>query len=499
MATAPDPAVPKRIQHVSQDGMTHTYTFLQRVGSGGFATVYSALEEPDGVRYAIKCTSKARFARPRVKDKLISEIEIHKELHHRHIVEFMGVCQDDDFVYILLQFCPGGTLLDLLRRESRFSEHTTAGYCRQILEALAYIHKRRIVHRDLKPQNLLIAGDGLVKLSDFGLSVRLSDDSNERHRSICGTPGYMSPEVVAGSYSRTRAIDIWALGVCAFMMLTGYHPFRGSNREETSRCIKHVQYSWPSSVLFSNSSRAFVDSLLRRNPSERPSASLLLEHPFIQQLHPAPLAVARVFPKSISFQTLRPVIHDQSLGLPPFAVKLWWDYSRRYGLGYILMNGVCGVCFNDSSRMVVSSDGSFTQYWESPKAIEMEICDPNDDDSPLKKKMLLMQRFRTELVRRAGDAEVDSDDVQVTDQPLKHVKYWARTEKGILFRMADRDVQANFRDHTKIVMERSTKRIFFVNGPALQVVSVKDIKEGAPNPAIMERLADIREMATHLA
>jgi polo-like kinase 1 len=429
-----------------------------------------------------------------VKDKLISEIEIHRSLHHSHIVKFMGVCQDADFVYILLEFCPGGTLLDLVRSQSRLDERTAAGYCRAILDSLAYIHKRGIVHGDVKLQNLLLDANGRAKLSDFGLSVRISHDV---HISTCGTPGYMSPEVLTGSSERTPAVDIWALGVCAFMMLTGRHPFRSTDRDETFRRITHAQYSWPGSVLVSDSSRAFVDGVLRRSPGERPSAALLLEHPFIQRLHPVPLPAARVFPKSVSFETLRPVVQHHRPTLPSFAVKLWWDCSHRYGLAYILANGSCGACFNDSSRMVVNSDGDIMQYWESPKATEMWICG-SEEDAELKKKIVLMQHFRGELVKKAGGADIDSDDREARDQPLKHVKYWARTDKGMLFRMADRDVQANFRDHTKVVVEKSTQRIFFADGGAIQIVTVQQIKQGAGPPAILERLADIKEMARHL-
>jgi polo-like kinase 1 len=147
--------------------------------------------------------------------------------------------------------------------------------------------------------------------------------------------------------------------------------------------------------------------------------------------------------------------------------------------------------------MVVSRDGDVMQYWESPDATEMRICGSNEE-AELKKKMILMQHFRGELVKRAGGVGTDSDNREVRQQPLKHVKYWARTDKGMLFRMADRDGQANFRDHTKIIMERSTQRIFFVDGATVQVVTVEQIKQRTSHPAILERLADIKEMARHL-
>jgi serine/threonine protein kinase len=496
-ATPADCAVPVYIQRTAQDGTTRTYTFLEKAGSGGFATVYSAIETPGDIPLAIKCTSKSRFTNPKVKQKLINEIEVHRGLRHPHIVEFRHVCQDENYVYLLLEYCAGGTLFEFLRGSGNFDECLTARFTRQILEALVYLHQRGIVHRDLKLQNLLLTEDNVVKLGDFGLSLNLNADGGSL--SPCGTPAYLSPEVVSGVESHTPAIDIWALGVCVFAMLTGQQPFKSNKRDETYNNIKMVQYRWPEMPLLSESAKSFVNSVLRRNPGERPSARALLEHPFILQLHPNPLEHAVPFPRSASMALPGALHESRSVSLPGFAVRISWDYSSRYGLAYLLMNGVTGVCFNDSSRMVITADGAMAHYWESPAETEMQTVPAEEwDASPLSKKLTLMQYFRRELIARAGGESEFEESEDGNEDGIRNVKYWSRTEHGLLFRMANRDVQANFKDKVKMVVDRGTQRIFYASNGVVQVIRIKALHRSGIQEEIRARLLTIKEMSKHL-
>lgn len=506
------PPVPEVLKRTSHDGVKISYTIEKQIGSGGFAVVYSGHELPADKPIAIKCIPKTRIADPRVKEKLISEVEIHRSLHHVNVVEFRGVFQDENYVYILLEFCPNGTVLDMLKKHMPFDEETAANVARQVLKALVYLHKNRVIHRDLKLQNFLLGTNNVLKVADFGLSAQLEDE-DEKRMTICGTPGYLSPEVIDHQEGQTYSVDIWATGVCTFLMLTGRQPFQSKDKKQTYHKIKEVNYTWPEKPHISEIARNFVDSALQRDPSLRPSAEKLLTHPFItRQTNKAkptsPLkeeSPPEPMPKAISSPApIQPALPlspgSSSATLPPYSVRIWWDYSHRYGLAYLLHNHITGACFNDASRILMTPDETLAQYWDSPQVPQPEIISMKSiDTSPLRKKLLLIQHFAKELKARAGEMPTSPLKINMPTDVIAHVKYWARTKDGILFRMANRDIQANFRDHTKLFIESQSKKLYFSQGGGKVIpMQLSDLNNKEKYHEVRKRFALVKEMAKNL-
>lgn len=124
---------------------------------------------------------------------------------------------------MLFEFISGGELFSRLRKEGRFSNDVCLFYGCEIFLTIQYLHKQRIVYRDLKPENLLIARDGHVKITDFGFAKRLE---NDKTFTLCGTPEYLAPEIIKGSkVGYGKSVDWWAFGILIFEMLSGYPPF----------------------------------------------------------------------------------------------------------------------------------------------------------------------------------------------------------------------------------------------------------------------------------
>lgn len=450
---------------------------------------------------AIKCIPKSRIADPKVKEKLISEVDIHKSLHHPNVVEFRGVFQDDNYVYILLELCSNGTVLDQLRKRTPFSEDEAAKWAKQILQGLVYLHENMVIHRDLKLQNFLLDEDWNLKIADFGLSAQLEDEDDKR-MTVCGTPGYLSPEVLEHHDGQTYSVDIWATGVCTFLMLTGKQPFQSKDKHATYKKIQHVNYQWPAKPELSAEARDFVDSALQRNPSKRPSAVELLRHPFITRQTSAPPSAAAT-PR---VSTPAPVRDDggdddgsNKFSLPLYSVRIWWDYSHRYGLAYLLRNHVCGACFNDASRILMTPDESLAQYWDSPQTPTPQIVSMKAiNDSPIKKKLMLVKHFAAELKQRAGEMTTPALKINMPTDTIAHVKYWARTKDGVLFRMANRDIQANFKDHTKLVIESQSKQMYFDTGREVQKLTLSDLNDKERFNEVRKRFGLVKEMAKHL-
>lgn len=165
------------------------------LGKGGFAKCYEFTNTDTKRVSAAKVIPKSALTKSRAKQKLMSEIKIHRSLHHTNIVGFEHFFEDNENVYILLELCSNQTLNELIRRRKRLHELEVQCYVVQIISALKYLHSHRIIHRDLKLGNLFLSGKMELKIGDFGLATKLEFDG-ERKRTICGTPNYIAPEIL---------------------------------------------------------------------------------------------------------------------------------------------------------------------------------------------------------------------------------------------------------------------------------------------------------------
>jgi serine/threonine protein kinase len=152
---------------------------------------------------------------------------------HPFITTLIASFSDHDFLYFLLDYVPGGELFTYLRKFRRFDEDMARFYAAEIVLILEHLHEHQggIAYRDLKPENLLLDGDGHIKLVDFGFAKRLGNNEYDHPvetYTLCGTPEYLAPEVIHNK-GHTTAVDWWALGILIYEFLTGYPPFWHQN------------------------------------------------------------------------------------------------------------------------------------------------------------------------------------------------------------------------------------------------------------------------------
>lgn len=250
------------------------------LGKGGFARVYEFLNLDSKQISAGKIISKASLTKSRARQKLMSEIKIHRSLNHQNIVRFEHFFEDSDNVYILLELCTNQTLSELIRRRKRLTEIEVQCYTFQVISALKYLHAHRVIHRDIKLGNLFLSDKMELKLGDFGLATKLEFDG-ERKRTICGTPNYIAPEILEGTHGHSYEVDTWSLGVLIYTMLIGKPPFETNDVKLTYRRIKMNAYSFPDQVPISKEARDIVSEILINDPTARPSLDDLLAHPFL--------------------------------------------------------------------------------------------------------------------------------------------------------------------------------------------------------------------------
>ena len=223
----------------------------------------------DGKLYALKVLNKERVELKRQENHVKTERDILVEMNRSpFLVNFFGSFQTPTKLYFILEYCAGGELFNYLQKCKRFDEKTTKFYASQMVLAIEHLHKKDIVYRDLKPENVLIDGDGYIKISDFGLS-RINVKGNDA-KSICGTPEYLAPEIIM-KIGYGKPVDWWTFGSIVFEMLTGFPPFYTKNRNELFERIKFAPPSYPSYL--SPTAKNFLECLLRKDPNKRLGAT----------------------------------------------------------------------------------------------------------------------------------------------------------------------------------------------------------------------------------
>lgn len=190
------------------------------LGKGGFAKCFEVTNLETKRVLAAKIIPKNSLVKSRARQKLISEIKIHKSLHHTNIVQFEHVFEDHENVYIMLELCPNQTLNELIKRRKRLTELEVQCYTTQVINSLLYLHQNRVIHRDLKLGNLFLGDKLEIKLGDFGLATKLEFDG-EKKRTICGTPNYIAPEILDGKTGHSYEVDVWSLGVVIYTLIIG--------------------------------------------------------------------------------------------------------------------------------------------------------------------------------------------------------------------------------------------------------------------------------------
>ncbi|XP_029785442.1 cAMP-dependent protein kinase catalytic subunit PRKX isoform X1 [Suricata suricatta] len=217
----------------SSFGLTPDQAAQQRVSEGSlwrvlctgtFGRVQLVKDKTAKHFFALKVMSIPDVIRLKQEQHVHNEKSVLKEVSHPFLVKLFWTCHDERFLYMLMEFVPGGELFTYLRNRGRFSGGTGLFYSAEIVCAIEYLHSKHIVYRDLKPENILLDRDGHIKLTDFGFAKKLVDKT----WTLCGTPEYLAPEVIQ-SKGHGRAVDWWALGILIFEMHSGFPPFFDDN------------------------------------------------------------------------------------------------------------------------------------------------------------------------------------------------------------------------------------------------------------------------------
>ncbi|KAF8783640.1 hypothetical protein HU200_000437 [Digitaria exilis] len=255
------------------------------LGSGTFGCVYEATNRQTGALCAMKevniIPDDAKSAESL--KQLEQEIKFLSQFKHENIVQYYGSDIIEDRFYIYLEYVHPGSINKYVKQHyGAMTESVIRNFTRHILRGLAFLHGQKIMHRDIKGPNLLVDVQGVVKLADFGMAKHLSTAAP--NLSLKGTPYWMAPEMVQATLMKDigydLAVDIWSLGCTIIEMFDGKPPW--SDLEGPAAMFKVLHKDPPIPENLSHEGKEFLQCCFKRNPAERPTASELLDHPFIR-------------------------------------------------------------------------------------------------------------------------------------------------------------------------------------------------------------------------
>ena len=217
------------------------YKLLERLGSGGMADVYRAIDHRLRREVAVKVL-RPIDGDPSFAERFRREARHAASIQHPNVAAIYDVGEDGDERYIVMELVHGDTLKDVVRRRGPLDEDEALTIAERIAQGLDAAHARGVVHRDLKPQNVLIGGDGRPRIVDFGIAKAMGGTALTSTAAVLGTAQYFAPEQAAGGSADHRS-DVYSLGVVLFEMVTGKPPFDGANPIEIA--MRHVRETPP--------------------------------------------------------------------------------------------------------------------------------------------------------------------------------------------------------------------------------------------------------------
>uniref|UniRef100_A0A8C6U274 Mitogen-activated protein kinase kinase kinase 4 n=1 Tax=Neogobius melanostomus TaxID=47308 RepID=A0A8C6U274_9GOBI len=272
------------VMHVGLRKVTFKWQRGNKIGEGQYGKVYTCINVDTGELMAMKEIRFQPNDHKTIKETA-DELKIFEGIKHPNLVRYFGVELHREEMYIFMEYCDEGTLEEVSRLG--LQEHVIRLYSKQITTAINVLHEHGIVHRDIKGANIFLTSSGLIKLGDFGCSVKLRNNTQTMPgevNSTLGTAAFMAPEVItrAKGEGHGRAADIWSLGCVLIEMVTGKRPWHEYEHNFQIMYKVGMGHKPPIPEKLSTEGKDFLGHCLESEPKRRWTASMLLDHPFVK-------------------------------------------------------------------------------------------------------------------------------------------------------------------------------------------------------------------------
>ncbi|GLY87967.1 serine/threonine-protein kinase [Actinoallomurus iriomotensis] len=251
--------------------LNHRYRLDERLAAGGMGEVWKATDELLGRPVAVKLLKEMYFSDESFRDRFRAEARFAASLQHSGIAQVYDYGEQDELAYLVMELVNGETLSRIVSVEGRLSPDTTLDIIGQAARALHVAHTAGIIHRDIKPANLMVTGDGVVKITDFGIARGGGSATMTQTGQVMGTAQYVSPEQATGRRI-TPSSDLYSLGVVAYECLAGMPPFAADT--PIALALMHVREDPPPLPAdVPPAVRGLVSAMLAKEPEDRPAGA----------------------------------------------------------------------------------------------------------------------------------------------------------------------------------------------------------------------------------
>ncbi len=248
------------------------FELVRKLGEGGMGATYLARQVSMDRLVALKVLRKKLSEKGDFIERFKREARLAGQLNHRNIVQAMDVGESSGFHYLIMEYVEGRNLVDLMPQDEAMDETGAVDYVLQIASALAFANEQNIIHRDIKPDNIMVTGDGVAKLCDFGLAKQTAEDSSLTQTGVAmGTPHYISPEQARGKTDIDIRGDIYSLGGTLYHLVTGQTPYSGPTAAVVMTKHLNEQLPWPQDVNqnVSDGCARVITKMMAKDPKDR--------------------------------------------------------------------------------------------------------------------------------------------------------------------------------------------------------------------------------------
>jgi len=390
------------------------------LGRGASSTVRRCILKETGQHHAVKIIDVSRDVEDaeglNLREQTFREVEILRMVQgHEFIIDLVDVFESSTYIFLVFELCPNGELFDYLTKQVTLSEKRARRIMKQVLLAVEYCHSKGIVHRDIKPENILLDEKFNVKLTDFGFAKVLSN--GERLYEVCGTPGYLAPELLrSGMVEQDECdgygleVDIWACGVILYTLLVGFPPFWHRKQLLMIRSIMEAKYSFTSTEWreVTSAPKDLIQRILVTNFQQRPTVDQCLQHEFFKYRRDSMMEIEEgtakaVFKPTKYFKRLiicvRFIIRLKRFKLTPQPLSLRTAHLDPYRLR-IVRKLIDGAAFRIYGHWVKRNDGQnrAAMFEHYPKVdTGQKLSSEEREKSEIQRAVFLLQEDPTIL------------------------------------------------------------------------------------------------------
>eukprot|EP00128_Syssomonas_multiformis_P007142 Colp12_sorted_trinity150504_noHs@3862 len=369
--------------------MVGNYAVKQQIGQGGFCYVHKAVHALTADEVAIKVIAKERLD-PRAVKQMLHEVHILQQLnepgrHHHGIIKLHEVLDQDDYLYMIMEYCSGGHVRDYIKNLDSFRrERELRRIFKQIVSAVEFCHSRGIAHRDLKSANMILDGSANVRIIDFGLAVQCWE-GQKIHGEFPGTLPYAAPELLKRDAYVPSQVDMWSLGVVLYELAVGSRPFFGPQPRDLVHYITRGTYALPNSLDLG--CKRIIRRLLVVDPKRRATVQTIKADPWLSVPSPLP-------PPTLTEAEVYDLMKEY--GIPTEVIKRELKsktFGRMQGIFSILsartttqlrFRSISAQCsLNCSTKSTGSQDAGLESVSEDSSSSALDTTESSSSDSSI--------------------------------------------------------------------------------------------------------------------